>query len=480
MFLCTLSVVIDGVPWGKLLALGTIYSYLTYKQAKNRGLPAWPFGFLCFALTLFFSHIGGIAAAITCSCYPARKTINKSSKDTDNPGINEQFTNTVRPIRLRHHFAAFSVVLSFATVSIFANIYIFQLQQQRKSSKITNPSKHQLPNLNNVNSSYLIKAPLTVIKARQILGMPNPSLNKSIPNKISNLNNTTLDTSTHDHVIYIAQKSTGLSSITDKSETNQNTNRNYIQTYSELLKIEGWSCKQHQSGTWIAAFSWLTKTGRVKYIYEVQPEYNSVQNIHGNKKLESKYLEDIFRLQIFGPAAFENEKLAIDSLLALDDLRKLLSKNENHQLSEKIFQSFLSLTPWNMIDDVTKQFSNTEFLQYTIWKNKSIIAGYNPSLSQNEIEAINMLSMIRDQANEYLMNNQLNNPAFRQYGNFPINPFTSSNRIARTGKATVQDGWSYDENCGIFRIVLPNGHACRGISQENIETPHLQPSSYEK
>ena len=132
------------------------------------------------------------------------------------------------------------------------------------------------------------------------------------------------------------------------------------------------------------------------------------------------------------------------------------------------------------IDDVTKQFSNTEFLQYTIWKNKSIIAGYNPSLSQNEIEAINMLSMIRDQANEYLMNNQLNNPAFRQYGNFPINPFTSSNRIARTGKATVQDGWSYDENCGIFRIVLPNGHACRGISQENIETPHLQPSSYEK
>jgi hypothetical protein len=124
--------------------------------------------------------------------------------------------------------------------------------------------------------------------------------------------------------------------------------------------------------------------------------------------------------------------------------------------------------PWVYIDAMTERGSAEFKKAYGSWKAAEIKAGHDVKVSQTEMEAITRLAAIRQAIGNFRAKNN-RPPSLRAIASLPANPFTGQRGLAKSGAATSQHGWSYDEAAGRIRIVLPAGRYA-GLAEAEIES----------
>ena len=51
----------------------------------------------------------------------------------------------------------------------------------------------------------------------------------------------------------------------------------------------------------------------------------------------------------------------------------------------------------------------------------------------------------------------------------PVNPITNSAKVAAPGKASADTGWTYDEQTGLLKAVLPSHVIAPELDTESVE-----------
>ncbi|MEA2709121.1 MAG: hypothetical protein QOF78_1722 [Phycisphaerales bacterium] len=156
---------------------------------------------------------------------------------------------------------------------------------------------------------------------------------------------------------------------------------------------------------------------------------------------------------------------------ALDARRQLLAA-EKFLREKSAAQTTVALLeegkPWRWIDKLV-QTRTPEFKRaYQTWRTAEIEAGNDPKVSDKEFSAIMSLHAIRMAIGKYRLKNE-RPPTIRHIATLPVNPITGQKAVARNGIATRQHGWSYDENTGRIRIVLPAEGKYNGLHKDEID-----------
>lgn len=153
-------------------------------------------------------------------------------------------------------------------------------------------------------------------------------------------------------------------------------------------------------------------------------------------------------------------------------MASLVISNQSNKIIVEILNDYYeSGMPWLRTDRVVSGLPNNLIGNYERWRQAEIEAGYDPKITEIEATALDVYHEVLVQVELYGLKNNDRYPAFKQWSNFPVNPFTRSNRIARRGTTSNYDGWSYDESIGRFRLVLPQGVTCRGLGPDDVEIP---------
>ena len=124
--------------------------------------------------------------------------------------------------------------------------------------------------------------------------------------------------------------------------------------------------------------------------------------------------------------------------------------------------------PWRWIDTLVEPRSPEFKRAYQAWRAAEIQAGTDPAVSEKEYAAIARLHAIRMAIAKYRAKND-RPPTLRHIAALPANPLTGHKALALAGMATAAHGWSYDEQTGRIRIVLPPQETSGGLHRDEIE-----------